>query len=323
MMTKKSEAKVENSKITKNVSASSAKETKSAEKKSVRKIKKISKKTASQIDENAENEEIESETEDLASIAEEKRPEPKISVVQKIEQEMEEQGEISEEELLQDPLVKKLLDFAAPKQLISWEEITEIIGADFVNSPKMEGVLQLLSKNKIQVMDETDILDDEDDDEVDDEDLGDEDKVDEDSDKHRLVSNDKDGNIDDPIRLYLREIGKEHLLTAEQEVILSKQMEDGQNIIKNVIKNSGMIIPEFYQISHKIFKRIDMHEPGKARKEINEEMSERRRLRSSYLDTMKTIKEPMNEYMALKKQLHSKDPSMNIFKDEKIILMKS
>ncbi len=245
----------------------------------------------------------------------------KLSAAQKIENEMEEQGEISEEELLKDPSVKKLIEYASPKQIVSWDEITEILTADFVNSPKMEGVLQLLTKNKVQVMEETDILDDEDD--VDDEDLDDEDKVSDETDKHRLVSNDKDGNIDDPIRLYLREIGKEHLLTAEQEVILSKQMEDGQNIIKNVIKNSGMIIPEFYQISHKIFKRIDPHEPGKARKEINEEMSERRRLRSCYLDTMKIIKEPMNEYVLLKKQLHGEDPSIAIFKNEKLMALRN
>ena len=249
--------------------------------------------------------------------------EEKLSAAQKIENEMEEQGEISEEELLKDPSVKKLIEYASPKQIVSWDEITEILTADFVNSPKMEGVLQLLTKNKVQVMEEADILDDEDEDDVDDEDLDDEDKVSDETDKHRLVANDKDGNIDDPIRLYLREIGKEHLLTAEQEVILSKQMEDGQNIIKNVIKNSGMIIPEFYQISHKIFKRIDPHEPGKARKEINEEMSERRRLRSCYLDTMKLIKDPMNEYMQLKKQLHGEDPSVAIFKNEKLMVLRN
>ncbi|HZJ88221.1 MAG TPA: sigma-70 factor domain-containing protein, partial [Sphaerochaeta sp.] len=41
---------------------------------------------------------------------------------------------------------------------------------------------------------------------------------------------------DDPIRLYLREIGRENLLTAEQEVELSKKMEDGALIIQEVIQ---------------------------------------------------------------------------------------
>ena len=60
-----------------------------------------------------------------------------------------------------DPLVTKLLEYAKEKQIVSWDEINEILGQDFVNSPKMESVLQLLTQNNIQVMEE-DTLDDED-----------------------------------------------------------------------------------------------------------------------------------------------------------------
>ncbi|MCQ2248034.1 MAG: RNA polymerase sigma factor RpoD [Treponema sp.] len=231
--------------------------------------------------------------------------------------------DIEEDSEEQDPLVKKLLDYAASKQIISWDEITEILTPEFVNSQKMEGVLQLLTKNNIQVMEEDDLLDEDEADDEDDEALGDDDesKID-DASKHRLVANDKDSSIDDPIRLYLREIGKENLLTAEQEVILSKQMEDGQNIIKNVIRNSGMIIPEFYEICHTIYKKIDPHEPGKARKEINELMAERRRLRSCYVEYVKPVREQMVEYINLKKTLHSDDPTMNIFKDPELIRLR-
>lgn len=238
---------------------------------------------------------------------------------------VEEEGD----ELEQDPLVKKLIDYASSKQIISWDEITEILTPEFVNSPKMESVLQLLTKNNIQVMEEDDLLDEDEDDSDDEddveneEDISDEDGKDCDLNKHRLVANDKDSGIDDPIRLYLREIGKENLLTAEQEVTLSKQMEDGLNIIKKVISNSGMIIPEFYTICHTIYKKIDPHEPGKARKEINELMAERRRLRSCYVEYVKPIREQMSDYMSLKKQLHTEDPSMNIFNDENLIRLKA
>ena len=257
---------------------------------------------------------------DLTEFDESEEPEENESVHEENSEDEEEASDSEQEsEEVLDPNVKKLLDYACSKQIISWDEITEILTPEFVNSPKMEEVLQLLTKNNIQVMEEDSLLDDEENEEEGDEgalsDSEDDSKFDE---KHRLVSNDKESGVDDPIRLYLREIGKENLLTAEQEVILSKQMEDGQNIIKNVIRNSGMIIPEFYQICHTIYKKIDPHEPGKARKEINELMAERRRLRSCYVEYVKPIREQMAEYMVLKKQLHSEDPTINIFSDENL-----
>ena len=236
-------------------------------------------------------------------------------------------GDDSDEDMALDPQVQKLLDYAQSKQVISWDEITEMLTPEFINSPEMEEVLQLLSKNNIQVMEETDgdsILDEEDaEDQEDDEDVLEsevsvEAKIDSNG-NHRFVSSDKDSNIDDPIRLYLRDIGKENLLTAEQEVMLSKKMEDGQNIIKDVIKNSGMMIPEFYAISQKAFMKIDIHEQGRARKEINEEMAEKRRLKSCYSSILKPLKEEMKQYMALKKTLNENDQSMAIFGDEQLV----
>lgn len=232
-----------------------------------------------------------------------------------------------------DPQVQKLLDYAKTRQIISWDEITEILTTEYVNSPKMEEVLQLLSQNNIQVMEEdTSLLDEEEEEEEegDDEVEPEESEIDataetkaDDTGKHRLVSNDKDSNIDDPIRLYLREIGKENLLTAEQEVILSKKMEDGQNIIKDVIKHSGMMIPEFFAVAQKAFMKIDLHEPGRARKEINEEMAEKRRLKSCYSEYLKPILPEMKQYMALKKTLNESDQTMNIFKDPEIIELRT
>lgn len=306
-------------------------ETKSTDKKSVKtsatttekKTKKSvkAKKDELQNEVDPENDDTIDENEEFDDLSDDEAVSDKSEESEDLSDEQEEEGD----ELEQDPLVKKLISYASSKQIISWDEITEILTPEFVNSPKMENVLQLLTKNNIQVMEEDELIDEDDSDvDVDDEDgdgegdISDDDVKDGDIEKHRLVANDKDSGIDDPIRLYLREIGKENLLTAEQEVTLSKQMEDGLNIIKKVINNSGMIIPEFYTICHTIYKKIDPHEPGKARKEINELMAERRRLRSCYVEYVKPIREQMNEYMSLKKHLHTEDPSMNIFNDEEL-----
>ena len=254
---------------------------------------------------------------------------------------MEESGNMTSAEK---ELVDKLLAFAKTKNIITWDEVEEYIGRDFINSDeKMEPVLNLLKDigkepvetDIIGVDDEEDALveGDEDDDimlEPDDEELSESDESVSEiereeklaSQKSRLVNSDKDSSVDDPIRLYLREIGKESLLTAEQEVELSKTMEEGNNIIKDVIKNSGIMIPEFFAIAQKAFRRIDLHESGKTRKEINEEMADKRRLKNSYGEHIKPVLPEMKQYMETKRQLFEAEQSSRIFDNPQLVRLR-
>ena len=239
--------------------------------------------------------------------------------------------------------VEKLLKLAKNKPFITWDEATDVLGQDFINSEEMESVLKLLSEHNIQLI-ETDIIGAEEDNPVDDVGEDDEDDIilEQDDDeptgdseveeienaekmaasKSKLVNSDKDSNVDDPIRLYLREIGKENLLTAEQEVELSKTMEEGNNIIKDVIKNSGIMLPEFFAIAQKAFTRIDIHESGKTRKELNEEMADKRRLKSFYGEHIKPVLPELKQYMTLKKQLFESEQSSAIFDNPQLVELK-
>ena len=233
----------------------------------------------------------------------------------------------------QNPAISKILEYAKDKSIITWDEISVLVGQDFVNSPEMEKALQILHVNKIQVVesglddedDDVDIDDDDEDDDslIQDEDVPTDDEDDKNSSRSKLVNGDKESSVDDPIRLYLREIGKENLLTAEQEVILSKKMEDGKNIIKDVILNSGIMIPEFFAVAQKAFTRIDIHEPGRPRKEINEEMAEKRRLKSCYSEFIKPVLSEMKQYMALKKQIFETDQTSRIFDDPQLVALRA
>ena len=238
-----------------------------------------------------------------------------------------------------DSNVQKLFEYAKEKSVVTWDEVTDMLGQDFVNSPKMENVLQLFSSENLQIVESDDLLvedeegeeadEDEDADVSDEDDIADEVSSDAadvakavDIVKSRLVNSDKETSIDDPIRLYLREIGKENLLTAEQEVILSKKMENGKNIIKDVIKNSGIMIPEFFAVAQKAFTRIDIHEPGRPRKEINEEMAEKRRLKSCYSEYIKPVLPEIKQYMTIKKQLFETDQTVRIFDTPQLVSLR-
>lgn len=217
-------------------------------------------------------------------------------------------------DLALDPAVIKLLEYAKEKKVLSWDEMNDLLPETILNSDKMDQVLVLLEQHKIQLLEEDTTADEE---------VQEENKKPAETDRKRLVYSDKDSSIDDPIRLYLREIGKENLLTAEQEVELSKKMEDGENIIKSVIKHSGMIIPEFYAIAQKAFSKIDPHESNKPRKELNEEMAEKRRLKQLYGDILKAVLSDMKQYMVLKKKLFDRDQITSIFDDEELIQVRN
>ena len=243
--------------------------------------------------------------------------------------------------LATNPAVEKLLEFAKQKNVITWDDVIEYLGQDFVNQDElMEPVLKLLKDMNKEPVETGIIGQDEPEDDIDGEeddlmlDQDDEDVVQDDTvseiekaekavSKSKLVNSDKDSGVDDPIRLYLREIGKENLLTAEQEVELSKTMEQGNNIIKDVIKNSGIMIPEFFAIAQKAFTRIDIHEPGKTRKEINEEMTDKRRLKSFYGEFIKPVLSEMKQYMALKKQLFEAEQSSSIFENPQLVELRN
>lgn len=196
-------------------------------------------------------------------------------------------------ELQTNPAIQKLLEYAKKKKAISYDEMNDFLPEDIVNSEKIEEVISLLEKNNVRLEEE---------------DISPEDveEIPRAAEKKKIVYNDKDTAIDDPIRLYLREIGKENLLTAEQEVELSKQMEEGENIIKRVIKHSGMLIPEFYSLAQKAFSKKDPREMNLSKKEIQEFLNERRRLTQSYRDALRPLLPALKQYMEQKRKVVSK-----------------
>ena len=239
----------------------------------------------------------------------------------------------AKEEPDQDVEFAKLFLFIKDKKVITWDEINDVVGVEFATQ-QMDKIISMMEKSKVVIQEiEPDFADDEDDVVVESDD--DDELMEKDADaeiveqtekesltKKRLVSTDKESSSDDPIRLYLRDIGKENLLTAEQEVTLSKQMENGETIIKDVIKNAGIMIPEFFSIAQKAFTRIDLHEPGRPRKEINEEMAEKRRLKSAYSEYLKPILPELKQYMQIKRNLFEMDQNEKIFENPEILKLR-
>ncbi len=201
-----------------------------------------------------------------------------------------------------DPAIAKLLEYAKAKKTISFDELSDFLPEDYLNSDKIDGVLALLESNNVQLEEEDLQLEEPAEPKEHEAESEAEAEASSTKEKKRLVYNDKESSVDDPIRLYLREIGKENLLTAEQEVELSKQMEEGENIIKGIIKKSGMLIPEFFQISVKAKREAGSQQ----RKENSERIAERRRLNQFYRDVLRDTQVDLKSYMESKRRVASR-----------------
>jgi RNA polymerase primary sigma factor len=202
-----------------------------------------------------------------------------------------------------DPAIVKVLEYAKEKKTISFDELSDMLPEEILNSDKMEAIINLLVSSNVKI--EEDV-------QIDEEPLP---KLIAIPSKSKMVANDKEMASDDPVRLYLRDIGRENLLTAEQEVELSRTMEQGEDIIKNMLRKSGMLIPEFYQIVVKATRK-EPKDLSLQKKENTEKIAERRRLNQFYKELIDCCASDLKGYIELKKQVIAKGG--DIFEDEQL-----
>ncbi|MBE5827599.1 MAG: RNA polymerase sigma factor RpoD [Butyrivibrio sp.] len=145
-------------------------------------------------------------------------------------------GEV--DEATQELVSQKLKDILAlakkKKNMLEYTEISDFFADLNLNEEQLDGVLEVIENSGIDVLRVSDTDDDipDDDDMV----LSEEDEVD----MENIDLSVPDGiSIEDPVRMYLKEIGKVPLLTAEQEIDLAQAMEAGIDAEKKLAEDEG------------------------------------------------------------------------------------
>ena len=172
--------------------------------------------------------------------------------------------------------IEKLIELGKEKGFLTYDEINEVLGEDFLESEHFEDVLDILQEHNIKVVDEVS-------EEIERE-LGE----DEEEREEIVVSSTSysGDEQEDPVKLYLREMGKIPLLTREQEVYYARQIELGRKTLRRGLLRTAFLVDQILddwaavcnkkKKINEVMDLIELDELGE--KEANKKMKEYERL---------------------------------------------
>ncbi len=137
--------------------------------------------------------------------------------------------------------IKELLRLAQEQGYLTYNDINEAL-PDGVVADDLDEIYSKLRNLEVEIVDQAEV------------DRVKQPEPEEEEDKVRLDI------LDDPVRMYLKQMGQVPLLTREQEVEISKRIEDAENEVKRIIYSFGFAGKEHIALAEKLIS-----EPPKER----------------------------------------------------------
>jgi len=188
--------------------------------------------------------------------------------------------------------INKLVLLGKEKGYLTYEEVNDVLPSDVVTPEQIDDLMHLFGENEIDIVDTS----------LKGEKIvatkGDRDKEDNDT-ANTPASKSDSVSIDDPVRLYLREMGTISLLTRKGEVEIAKRIEAGQNEVLAAVASCAVTTREIVAMANyvkkgeiPIFRLIQTPEP-----EDNKEQSEKDETKKF----LKKVKSLNSEFTKLEK----------------------
>jgi RNA polymerase primary sigma factor len=138
--------------------------------------------------------------------------------------------------------IKELVRLAQEQGYLTYGDINDALPDNLVTAEDLDEIYTKLRNLEIEIVDQAEV------------DRVKQPEPEEEEDKSRLDI------LDDPVRMYLKQMGQVPLLTREQEVEISKRIEDAENEVKRIIYGFGFSGKEHIALAEKLIS-----EPPKER----------------------------------------------------------
>ena len=138
--------------------------------------------------------------------------------------------------------IKELIRLAQEQGYLTYSDVNDALPDSIISPEDLDEIYSQLRNLEIEIVDQAEV------------DRVKQPEPEEEDDKSRLDI------LDDPVRMYLKQMGQVPLLTREQEVEISKRIEDAENEVKRIIYGFGFSGKEHIALAEKLIS-----EPPKER----------------------------------------------------------
>jgi RNA polymerase primary sigma factor len=141
--------------------------------------------------------------------------------------------------------LKQLMDTGKEKGYVLYDEVNELLTEDYPGGRELDDLLSELDSAGVEILEEPKIEFDK--------------KIEEGEEPVDLdLAQDFSDKTNDPVRMYLREMGTVPLLTREGEIELAKRIERGQTAVRKALSRSPLVIREILNLPEILHKDITL-----------------------------------------------------------------
>ena len=155
--------------------------------------------------------------------------------------------------------VRELIVLAMDHGYLTYDDINEVLPRDMINPADHDEIMERLRGMNFDIIDPSD--------------------VDNYTDRQRLaVTGEEDENekleakldiLDDPVRMYLKQMGQKELLKREQEVILSRRIDQAESELQNRLHKFGVVAMLYLETAQRILQNKERFDRVVADKNID------------------------------------------------------